>query len=354
MTRLRSAFLVICALLASASAVSCAAGAGRLHGRAASAGQRVERQGVGLPQAHAGARLRAGPQSDIGRAGAQGEQRGIAGARGRIGRDEAGRAGRAGHDASARAQARDHEHSDRGDHNWRSDRARSCGKPRPSGRERHGRRHRPHKFMDRQAGGTDQGNLSRRSPWMLRNPENLSSVVQAALWDKVAVSFGFELRTIDVASGDELDRALAAPRDEDCKAAMLLTVGAVIRARRSQIADYALKNHIALFGGSKEDAEAGALMSFGVDFDDQFRILSPGRVCRQDPQGRETGNLALPAAKQVPARGQPQDGGGAGRDDPAVDPGGGQRGDRVRPEKSVSAADRNSTNQLFPGRRELR
>jgi len=107
---------------------------------------------------------------------------------------------------------------------------------------------------------------------LLRNPENLSSVMQAPLWDRVAAEFGFELRTIDVASGDELDRALAAPRDEDCKAAMLLTVGAVIRARRSQIADYALKNHIALFGGSKEDAEAGALMSFGVDLDDQFRL----------------------------------------------------------------------------------
>lgn len=107
---------------------------------------------------------------------------------------------------------------------------------------------------------------------LLRNPENLSSAMQAALWDKVAAEFGFELRTIDVASGDELDRALAAPRDEDCKAAMLLTVGVVFLTRRSQIADYALKNHIALFGGSKEDAEAGALMSFGVDLDDQFRL----------------------------------------------------------------------------------
>jgi putative ABC transport system substrate-binding protein len=111
-----------------------------------------------------------------------------------------------------------------------------------------------------------------RCALMLRNPENLSSMVQAALWDRLAADFGFELRRIDVASGDELDRALAAPRDEDCKAAMLLTIAAVFSARRSQIADYALKNHIALFAGYKEDAEAGALMSFGVDQDDQWRL----------------------------------------------------------------------------------
>ena len=86
---------------------------------------------------------------------------------------------------------------------------------------------------------------------------------------------GFGLRTIDVASGDELNRALAAPRDEDCKAAMLLTIGALFRARRSQIADYALKNHIALFAGYKEDAEAGALMSFGVDLDDRLISRPP-------------------------------------------------------------------------------
>ena len=55
---------------------------------------------------------------------------------------------------------------------------------------------------------------------------------------------------------------------------MLLTIAAVFVARRSQIADYALKNHIALFAGYKEDAEAGALMSFGVDGDDQWRLAA--------------------------------------------------------------------------------
>lgn len=75
-----------------------------------------------------------------------------------------------------------------------------------------------------------------------------------------------------MASGDELDRALATPPDEDCKAAMLLTIDAEFIARRSQIADYALRNHIALFAGLKEDAEAGALISFGVDLDDQWRL----------------------------------------------------------------------------------
>jgi putative ABC transport system substrate-binding protein len=109
---------------------------------------------------------------------------------------------------------------------------------------------------------------------VLRNPENLSSVMQAALGDRFAAEFGFALQSIDVSSGDELDRALATPPDEDCKAAMLLTIGALFVARRSQIIDYALKNKIALFGGYKEDAEAGALMSFGVDLEDQWRLAA--------------------------------------------------------------------------------
>ena len=109
---------------------------------------------------------------------------------------------------------------------------------------------------------------------VLRNPENLSSVMQAALLDRLTAEFGFEARMINVASRAELDRALAAPPDQNCKAAMVLTIGALFVARRSQIADYALKNHIALFGGYKEDAEAGALMSFGVDQDDQWRLAA--------------------------------------------------------------------------------
>ena len=106
----------------------------------------------------------------------------------------------------------------------------------------------------------------------LRNPENQSTMMMVPLVDGLAAKFGFKLKRIDAASGDQLDRALAAPPDGDCKTAMLLPLDALLIGRRADIADYALKNHIALFGPYKADAEAGALMSFGVNRNEQGRL----------------------------------------------------------------------------------
>jgi putative tryptophan/tyrosine transport system substrate-binding protein len=106
----------------------------------------------------------------------------------------------------------------------------------------------------------------------LRNPENQSIMMLSGMVEGLAAKFGFKLKAIDVASGDQLDRALATPPDDDCKTAMFLPLDTLFTARRTEIAEYALRNHVALFAPFKGDAEAGALMSFGVDINDQWRL----------------------------------------------------------------------------------
>lgn len=106
----------------------------------------------------------------------------------------------------------------------------------------------------------------------LRNPENQSLMMLSDRVEALAAKLGFVLRQIDVGSVAQLDKALGNPPDEDCKTAMSLPLDTVLIARRAQIADYALRYRIALFAPFREDAEAGALMSFGIDLDDQWRL----------------------------------------------------------------------------------
>jgi putative tryptophan/tyrosine transport system substrate-binding protein len=106
----------------------------------------------------------------------------------------------------------------------------------------------------------------------LRNTENQSIMMLSAQIEKLAAKLGFELRPVNVASGDELDRALGTPPADDCKTAMVLPLDGLFISRGAQIVDYALRNRIALFTEFAGDAEAGALMTFGIDLDAQWRL----------------------------------------------------------------------------------
>jgi putative ABC transport system substrate-binding protein len=106
----------------------------------------------------------------------------------------------------------------------------------------------------------------------LRNPANPSIAQAAASTRAAAKRLGFEMRPLEASTGEELDRALAAPLDPSCAAAMFLPLDYLFIARRAQIAEFARSHQIALFAPFREDAEAGALMSFGVSSDDQWRL----------------------------------------------------------------------------------
>jgi putative ABC transport system substrate-binding protein len=105
----------------------------------------------------------------------------------------------------------------------------------------------------------------------LRNPENPSIMLSGSLV-RAREKLNIELDTIDAATPEQLDRALAAPFDERCKAALFLPLDGLFVARRAQIAEFALRQKIALFAPFRADAEAGALVAYGVDIDDQWRI----------------------------------------------------------------------------------
>jgi len=106
----------------------------------------------------------------------------------------------------------------------------------------------------------------------LRNPANQSTMANAPAFMDAREKLGIELHVIDAATPEQLDQALAAPLDERCKAALFLSLDGLFAMRRAQIVEFARRQRIALFAPVREDAEAGALMSFGIDVDDQWRL----------------------------------------------------------------------------------
>ena len=88
----------------------------------------------------------------------------------------------------------------------------------------------------------------------------------------VAETLGIDFEVIDTATPEQLDHALARPLDEHCNAALIVPLDGLFVARGAQIADFALRQKIALFAPFREYALAGALMVFGIDLDDQWRL----------------------------------------------------------------------------------
>ncbi len=105
-----------------------------------------------------------------------------------------------------------------------------------------------------------------------RNPSNPAMMAGEARRRVDAQKLGFELRMIDAATPEQLDRVLAARPEEECGAALFLPLDGLFFARGSQIVEFALHYKIALFVPWREAAEAGALMSFGINTDDQWRL----------------------------------------------------------------------------------
>jgi putative ABC transport system substrate-binding protein len=105
----------------------------------------------------------------------------------------------------------------------------------------------------------------------LQNPDNQSNM---ASWPSLAQSgakLGIEFQVIYAATPEQLDQALAAPLDQRCKAALFLPLDGLFVTRRVRIAEFALHQKIAVFAPFREGAEAGALVAFGINLDDQWR-----------------------------------------------------------------------------------
>jgi putative tryptophan/tyrosine transport system substrate-binding protein len=107
---------------------------------------------------------------------------------------------------------------------------------------------------------------------VLRNPANQSIMAAEPSRKNIGEKLGLELKAIDAATPEQLDQVLSLPLDERCKTALYLPLDGLFIARRQQIADFALRQKIALFAPFRADAEAGALVAFGINLDGQWRL----------------------------------------------------------------------------------
>jgi putative ABC transport system substrate-binding protein len=106
----------------------------------------------------------------------------------------------------------------------------------------------------------------------LRNPANLSITAHDAHRESTGQKLGIDFYVINVSTPEQLDQVLARPLDLRCRGALFLPLDGLFIARRTQIAEYALREKVALFAPFRADAEAGALMTFGFDLDVQWRL----------------------------------------------------------------------------------
>ncbi|SEF12121.1 putative ABC transport system substrate-binding protein [Rhizobiales bacterium GAS191] len=105
---------------------------------------------------------------------------------------------------------------------------------------------------------------------VLRNPSNQfgASPYPTTIYQNAAKTLGIDLKMIEAANADELDQALAAPLDDRFRTALFSAPDGLFVSRRAQIIAFAQRQRLALFMPYREDAEAGALMSFGASLDD--------------------------------------------------------------------------------------
>ncbi|MFI5013743.1 MAG: ABC transporter substrate-binding protein [Hyphomicrobiales bacterium] len=109
---------------------------------------------------------------------------------------------------------------------------------------------------------------------ILINPSNQTMAFIRSSFEKTAKSLGVELKMMDAGNPDQLNEVLAIPLEGRFKTALLSTPESLFTRGRTQIVEYAQRQHIPLFAPYRADAEAGALMSFGASYDGQFRAMA--------------------------------------------------------------------------------
>jgi putative ABC transport system substrate-binding protein len=81
----------------------------------------------------------------------------------------------------------------------------------------------------------------------LRNPSNQAAPFVSAIYEKTAKSLGIELKMMDAANPDQLKEVLSIPLEGRFKTALLATPESLFVAGRTQIVEYAQRQHLPLF-----------------------------------------------------------------------------------------------------------
>jgi putative ABC transport system substrate-binding protein len=101
---------------------------------------------------------------------------------------------------------------------------------------------------------------------VLSNPANPYQPLAIENVSAVARSLGVQLQLLAVRSANELDGAFAAMVRERAGALLVMT-DPMFTGNRARLADLGVKHKLPSMHGVRENAETGALMSYGPDFD---------------------------------------------------------------------------------------
>jgi putative ABC transport system substrate-binding protein len=108
---------------------------------------------------------------------------------------------------------------------------------------------------------------------VLNDPENRSSEFILKGAESVAKSLGVAVQTVDVRGQKEFEAAFSAMKRGHADA-VILGVNTPFLVHRRRIAELAVAHRLPMMAPTKEYAEAGALVSYGTDYPDQFRRVA--------------------------------------------------------------------------------
>jgi putative ABC transport system substrate-binding protein len=138
---------------------------------------------------------------------------------------------------------------------------------------------------------------------VLMNPDTPFSTLALQQLKTAAAAVEQAIQVIEARSADQVLAGIAAAAKAGA-AGILTLEDALLVSTRRQMAERAITTRLPIVYGSREFAEAGGLISYGVDR--RQYVSSRRRVCRYDPQGRASRRVACGATNHVRACDQPQ------------------------------------------------
>ena len=105
----------------------------------------------------------------------------------------------------------------------------------------------------------------------LWNPDVRGAVLDYKETEERARSLRLELRSLEVYTAEDLDRAFVTLTGDHVQAFVVAAANVVMFARRSAIAQFAQSNRLASMYAAREYVDAGGLISYGANVSDMFR-----------------------------------------------------------------------------------
>ena len=162
---------------------------------------------------------------------------------------------------------------------------------------------------------------------LLINPNNPTNEATTADPQEAARAKGVQISILKTTSADEIEAAFAtlAPMHIE---ALLISPDPLFFIRRERVVALASRHAVPAMYGWREFVEAGGLISYAPSAAGTYRQTAD--LCRENPQGRQAGRSAGPAADQVRAGHQHEDSPGARPHRAAIAARPRRRGDRMR------------------------